>query len=146
MEKLLWANKATGEASGTLSAGGVTLVLSTGQGSRFPAPGAGEAFLVTIYELDGGSNEENIEVVKCTARTADTLTIVRDIEGNIGGGGYSYPTVPARTIYVALRMTALGAEQFLQSDQNLADIDNAATARTNLGTTAEAQAMSLALG
>ena len=45
--------------------------LSVVDGSVFPDPGAGEFFLVT---LDDGSNNE---IVKCTARSSNTLTVVR---------------------------------------------------------------------
>ena len=45
--------------------------LSVADGSVFPDPGAGEFFLVT---LDDGSNNE---IVKCTARSSNTLTVVR---------------------------------------------------------------------
>lgn len=135
MEKLLFTNNAEstavgsgGVVGGILSIGGTSLNLYSSEGAKFPSPGAGEAFLLTIYEKPSGI-EENIEVVKVTARTSDNLTIVRGIEGT----SYGYPTVAGRTVYVALRLTALGVGQMLQSDQNLSDLDSAATARTNLG-------------
>lgn len=52
------------------------LTLSLGNGSVFPSPGAGEYFYATISTL-AGSNE----IVKCTARAGDVLTVVRGQEG-----------------------------------------------------------------
>jgi hypothetical protein len=134
VEQLLFTNNATATLNGSLTQGGTTMVLATGLGDKFPAPGAGQAFLATIYELDLSSNETRIEIVKCTARTADTLTIERDVEETVGVvGGYAYPSAPGQTVYVALRWTAAGAHEMLQANKNLADLASAATARTSLG-------------
>lgn len=134
MEKLLFTNNAVATMNGTLAQGGTSLNLATGLGDLFPAPATGEAFLLTLYELDESGNETRIEIAKCTTRTADNLTIARDVEGTVGEvGGYSYPSSVGKTVYVELRWTAAGADEMLQANQNLADLASAATARTNLG-------------
>lgn len=115
MAKQLFTNNATSTLSGTLAQGGVTLICASGEGSNFPAPTGSDFFLLTIFERDLSSNEEYIEVVKVTARTADTMTIERDVESMTGNaGGYAYPSVPAKTVYLELRWTAMGAGNLLQ--------------------------------
>lgn len=130
----LFSNNAASTLSGTLSVGGTTLVLSAGTGSLFPAPTGGDFALLTLFEKDESGNDTRIEVVKVTARTADTLTITRDYESMTGNaGGYGYPSELGKTVYVELRWTAAGATGLLQKIDNLSGLASAATARTNLG-------------
>lgn len=72
--------KLTNVASATLSAGltntATTMTLTTGNGSLFPALSAGEFFYGTLIDTSN-----NMEIVKVTARTADSLTIVRGQDG-----------------------------------------------------------------
>lgn len=118
MERLIWKNNAEstavgsgGVVGGILSLGGTSLNLDSGGGTLFPSPAAGECFLLTIYEKNGSAIEENHEVVKVTARSADNMTIVRNQEG----ATYGYPTVAGRVVYVAQRLTALGMAQHIQT-------------------------------
>lgn len=131
--KLLFANNASSQLSGTLAQGGTTLVVASGEGALFPSPGLGEAFRVTLFEKDQTGNEKYIEIVECTSRTGDTLTIDRDVENLIGAGGYAYPSQPAETVYVELRWTAGCADACTQNDENLFGLDDFAVARQNLG-------------
>ena len=68
--------KVTNNAYGTLSAGiasgDTTITLDGGQGARFPTLGAGDYFYVTLVDT-----ANNIEVVKVTARSTDSMTVVR---------------------------------------------------------------------
>ncbi len=80
------STKNFGKAS--LSAGyaaGVTsIVLATGEGAKFPQPSSEGPFnLVWWNYTDYGdpSDDPSVEIVRCTARTTDTLTIVRAQEG-----------------------------------------------------------------
>ncbi len=121
MAKQLYQNNAASTLNGTIASGATTLVLASGEGARFPFPSGGNYFLATIFEKDGSGVEENYEIVKVTARVADTLTIERDHEGTVAGaggpssGGLAYPTAPGRTVYVELRFTKAGADNFLQA-------------------------------
>lgn len=68
--------KVTNNAFGTLNAGinssVTTLVLAAGQGALFPTLSAGDYFYATLIDTSN-----NLEIVKVTARSTDTMTIVR---------------------------------------------------------------------
>ena len=142
MAQQLFKNNAGATLSGTIPIGATSINLSAGQGARFPAPTAGDYFLLTIYEKDVGGVEFNYEVVKCTSRTADTLTVTRDFEGLVVGaggtsGGWAYPSAiglnPSQVVYLDVRYTAYACGNTLAKDDNLASVASAATARINLG-------------
>ena len=130
----LFVNNASSVINGSLSSGATTLVLLATGGSSFPAPTGEDYFLGTLYEKDLNGSDTRIEVVKVTARTADTLTIERDFENMTGSsGGYAYPSEVGKTVYFDLRWTAAAANNVLQKSVNLADLPDASIARTNLG-------------
>jgi len=62
-------NRATSALASGIDASVTSLTVTTGEGSKFPQPGNG--FHITI----------NDEILKCTARTTDSLTVVRAQEG-----------------------------------------------------------------
>ena len=64
------------ELAGAVASGAVSLTLKTGDGAKFPTPAGGDFFLVTLYQKVG-QDEVNHEIVKCTARVGDVLTVVR---------------------------------------------------------------------
>jgi len=68
--------KVSNNAFGTLSAGisssDTTVTLDSGQGARFPTLGAGDYFYGTIVDTSN-----NLEIVKVTARSTDSMTVVR---------------------------------------------------------------------
>lgn len=76
----LFANNATSELNGAITLGSLSITLKTGEGAKFPSPTGGDFFLVTLYQKVG-AGETNHEIVKCTARTGDVLTVVRAQEG-----------------------------------------------------------------
>jgi hypothetical protein len=69
-------NNASGFLATSISATDTSIILSTGTGANFPSLGSGDYFYATITPTSGAS-----EIVKCTARSGDTLTIVRAQEG-----------------------------------------------------------------
>ena len=130
----LFVNNADTVVNGSLSEGATTLVLLATSGAVFPAPENGDYFLGTLYEKDLNGADARIEIVKVTARTADTLTIERDFEGMTGSsGGYSYPSEVGKSVYFSLRWTAHAAMNVLQKIENLGDLPDVATAKANLG-------------
>ena len=76
----LFANNAASELASAVASGAVSLTLKTGDGAKFPTPAGGDFFLVTLYQKVG-QDEVNHEIVKCTARAGDVLTVVRAQEG-----------------------------------------------------------------
>lgn len=77
MAYFLLKNRAESTLAAGISDADLSLTVATGEGALFPATGD---FLITICAYSGGT-ESNIEIVKCTARTDDALTIVRAQEG-----------------------------------------------------------------
>jgi hypothetical protein len=73
----LFANNAYSSLAANASNSTTTLTLATGTGARFPSPTGGNYFLLTLVGLDGNANESSWEIVKVTARSTDTLTVVR---------------------------------------------------------------------
>lgn len=76
--KQVFSNNARTTVATTLSAAGTTLTVS--DGSKFPTLAANEYFLATLFRIIAGV-ESGHEVVKCTARTGNVLTIERSYEG-----------------------------------------------------------------
>ena len=72
----LFTNNASGTLAGSYNAVATDLTLTAGQGALFPSPTGGDWFALTLVD-----SFNNIEIVKCTARTGDTLTVVRGQEG-----------------------------------------------------------------
>ena len=71
--------KFTNNAFGLLNAGinsSVTsITLQSGNGAKFPSLSAGEHFHATLIDTSN-----NLEIVKCTARSSDVLTVARGQE------------------------------------------------------------------
>ena len=68
--------KVSNNAFGTLAAGinttDTTITVDSGQGTRFPTLGSGEYFFATLVDTSN-----NLEIVKVTARSTDSMTAVR---------------------------------------------------------------------
>lgn len=73
---LKFANNASSILAANLAVGGTTISLRPGDGVFFPTLGVGETFTATLF-TEGGV----VEIVTVTARTSDTLTVVRAQEG-----------------------------------------------------------------
>jgi hypothetical protein len=73
---VLFANNATATLASGISSSATAIALSAGQGALFPNPTAGQYFYATLV-----NPANQIEIVKCTARASDTLTVVRGQEG-----------------------------------------------------------------
>jgi len=75
---VLLKNNTSSLLVGSVSAGATSVVVTTGAGAGFPSPGASEYFYGTLVSPTG-----LYEIVKCTARVNDVLTIVRAQEGTV---------------------------------------------------------------
>ncbi len=78
MSILLFANNAATTIAGAITNTALTVNLAPGAGALFPSPGAGQYFLGTFNDAATGLLTE---IVQVTARSGDTLTIVRAQEG-----------------------------------------------------------------
>ncbi len=66
------------------NAAATTVVLSSGEGAKLPQPSTDGSFnLVWWNATDYGdpADDPNVEIVRCTARSADALTVTRAQEG-----------------------------------------------------------------
>ena len=102
----LFKNNASALLAASLTTTDTTIVLSAGLGNSFPAPSGSNYFYGTLFDDLG-----NYEIVKCTARTTDTLTVVRAQDGTnplefTAGDGF------------ALRPVAAVLNNFAQLDAN----------------------------
>ena len=72
-------NNAFGTLAASITSSGTSITLTTGQGARFPTLGASDYFYATLVDTSN-----NLEIVKCTARSTDVLTVVRAQESTTG--------------------------------------------------------------
>lgn len=127
MPTLLFKNNASTTLSGSINNTQTTITVASSSG--FPTITGSDYFYATMYEVSGSpATEINIEIVKVTGVVGSNWTIVR---------GQDESTARSRngvaTCYVELRWTAASGALMVQKDNNLSDLTNAATARTNLG-------------
>lgn len=91
----LFANNISTTLNGAITAVATSIVVTSGAG--MPSPSGGDYFLLTI--TDG----TNVEIVKCTSRATETLTVVRAQEST---SGFAFADLNA----VELRWTAAVAQ------------------------------------
>ena len=88
----IYVNNAAGVLASGIGPSDPQLMLMAGQGALFPAPQAGERFWVTI--VDPSTFET--EIVQCTSRAGDTLTVERGKDGTTAKSFLSGAIVEAR--------------------------------------------------
>jgi hypothetical protein len=74
---VLFTNNAATNLAASITSSATSLSVITTTGALFPNPTNGDYFLITLIGISGSP----IEIVKCTARSGDTMTIVRAQEG-----------------------------------------------------------------
>lgn len=72
------SNNADGILALAISDSDTSLTLRAGHGSRFPALAPGDWFPITVVRA---SDPSQLEIMRCTGRSGDTLTVVRAQEG-----------------------------------------------------------------
>ena len=73
-----FSNNATGQLSAGITAAATSVTLQSGQGALFPTLGATDFCFLTLVEPGGA-----FEIVKATARSGDTFTIVRGQDSTV---------------------------------------------------------------
>jgi hypothetical protein len=73
----LYANGARTRLSGGITNSATSFSVASGTGSLFPSPSGGDYALITL----ASTTSTTAEIVKCTARSGDTFTVVRAQEG-----------------------------------------------------------------
>jgi len=118
------SNNAVGRLSSPLSAVATSLSLSANEGARFPSLGVDEFFYVTAVTSAGV-----LEIMKCTARVGDVLTVVRGQEDTA-------PQAFSIGDRVELRLTVGALDDFVQPIRDTASsaLSKANTALTATGT------------
>lgn len=97
MSKLLFSNNAATTLGSAISAVTTTITVTSGTGSEFPSPTGGDYFSATLWAAGSTTGTPN-EIVYVTARTGDTMTVMRGQEGttaqawNVGDTFANYPT------------------------------------------------------
>jgi hypothetical protein len=94
----IFANNASSSLASPISNVATSFTVATGEGAKFPTPSGGDYFMLTLCKVTAGIESE-IEIVKCTARSGDILTVTRAQEGTTG-------VAHATADLVSLRVTA----------------------------------------
>ena len=99
-------NNVTATLAASISSTTTIIIVSSGQGAYFPLPSGGSYFYATLYDASN-----NIEIVKCTARTGDALTVLRGVDNSVAN---SYNAGDK----VVMRVVAAALSNFAQQDGN----------------------------
>ena len=81
----LFTDNAQSLLAADITSGALSLTVTAGHGDKFPAPTGDDYFMLTLASVSNGA-EVAWEIVKVTARSVDTLTIVRAQEGTSAVG------------------------------------------------------------
>jgi len=73
------ANNAKSKLASSITNIATSVSVLSGEGTRFPSLGASDYFYATLEDTS-----KNVEIVKVTARVADTMTCVRAQQGTTG--------------------------------------------------------------
>jgi len=77
MSIFIAANNAVSQLAAPITNSATSLSVTSGTGALFPSPGPGQQFALTVTSA---SNPANTEIMYCTARSGDTLTVIRATE------------------------------------------------------------------
>lgn len=92
----LFKNNAFSTLASGIGTSDTSITVDTGDGALFPSPTGTDYFYATLIDTAG-----NLEIVKCTSRSTDTLTVTRAQEGTTA-------TAYSTGDRIELRVTAAG--------------------------------------
>ncbi|AEZ50875.1 tail fiber protein [Burkholderia phage DC1] len=102
------ANNAVSKLAGAVAANATSIAVTPGDGAKYPTLSAGDWFPLTVVKSDG-----SLEVMRCTARTTDTLTVSRAQEGTAALAFAAGDRVELRfTAAAAMSFASLTGAQF----------------------------------
>jgi len=81
MPTQIFSNNRAGVVNTGIDDIATSLVLN--DASDFPEPSGGDWFLLTLFAFNDNGLENTWEIVQCTSRASNTLTIVRGQEGTV---------------------------------------------------------------
>ena len=90
---MLFANNAATTLASGITNTATSLTVATGTGALFPSPSGSTYFYMTLANTAG-----TVEIVKCTARSTDTFTIVRGQDGTLAVAWNSGDKVEQRVV------------------------------------------------
>lgn len=150
----LFVNNATSTLAAAITAAATALSLKAGDGAKFPTPVGGDFFTLTLIGRDANGFENAWEVVNVTARSVDTLTIVRAQEGTTAAAWGVATPAQARPTAAALTTLQSTANTHIARTDNphattkaqvgLGNVDNTSDANKPVST-AQAAADATAL-
>lgn len=130
---VLFANNATATLASGITSGATALALTAGQGALFPTPANPDYFYTTLVDASN-----NIEIVKCTGRSGDNLTVVRAQQGTsaraylAGDKCELRLTAGAMADIQAIPNNSIGAAQIIDGSVGTAEIANASVSTGKL--------------
>ncbi len=111
---------------------GTSLVVQAGDGALLPQPSTDGAFNLTVWPAGAAPLTSNAEIVRCTARSTDTLTITRAQEGtgarSILVGDQIALTITAKVVTDIETQSSDPTEIQVAAPTGVAATDNAAIA------------------
>lgn len=115
---LLFANNAVSTLSSPINAAAVAVQLAAGDGAKFPNPSVGQEFFkLTLVDQATGLLTE---IVNCTQRVGDVLTIVRAQEGTTaqawlaGDSAKNMPTAQTQSNFIQVQQAQAGLTNYAQ--------------------------------
>lgn len=105
---VLFTNNASASLASAITSGSTTITLASGQGALFPTISGSNFFMATLVDTSN-----NIEIVRATARTGDTLTVSRAQDGTSARAF-------AAGDKLELRIVNAGLQEFVQRDGSVA--------------------------
>jgi len=109
----LFTNNASAPIASSILASSTSITVASGLGSEFPVITGTDYFVATLVDTSN-----NLEIVKVTARTSDTMTVVRAQEGTVA-------RAYAAGSLLELRITAAVINNLLQVGDASGSVANA---------------------
>lgn len=105
-----FSNNASALLAGSIGTDDLAVQVAAAAGALFPSVGGSEFFLIAVENSSGA-----IEIMRCTARSGDVLTVVRAQEGTSALG---FTASQAR---VEVRLTRDTMTRFIQHESNVVE-------------------------